>query len=66
MINENKIFINRRSNDDRRLDHDPCKNLPVDIYHRKRRKTTERRDIERSLADDYMAFAGTIDANNTH
>ena len=56
-----KIFIDRRQNDDRRLDRDPCKNMPIDIYHRKRRKSTERRHIERSLAEDYLAYWGELD-----
>ncbi|MES2824303.1 MAG: hypothetical protein V4732_11925 [Pseudomonadota bacterium] len=55
-MNENKVFIDRRVNDDRRLEHDPCKDLSVDIYHRKRRKARERRHIHRSLIDDYMAY----------
>ena len=65
-MNEYKIFVNRRNSDDRRLDYDPCKNLPVDIYHRKRRKRTERRHTERSLADDYMAYWGEVEIKNTH
>lgn len=55
-MNENKVFIDRRVNDDRRLEHDPCKDLSVDIYHRKRRKARERRHVHRSLIDDYMAY----------
>lgn len=55
-MNENKVFIDRRVNDDRRLEHDPCKDLSVDIYHRKRRKARERRHGHRSLIDDYMAY----------
>ena len=65
-MNERKIFINRRNADDRRLDPDPCKNLPVDIYHRKRRRAAERRHIERSLADDYMAYGGRIEIKKIH
>lgn len=65
-MNDYPIFINRRQSDDRRLDHDPCKDLPVDIYHRKRRKATERRHIERTLADDYSAFLGKIEIKHTH
>ena len=65
-MNDYKVFINRRNSDDRRLDHDPCKNLTVDIYHRKRRKAIERRHIDRSLADDYMAYWGRTEINNIH
>lgn len=49
-------FINRRKGNDRRLDQDPCRNLPVDLYHRKRRKAKERRDCSRSLVEDYYAY----------
>ncbi len=63
-MSDHKFFIDRRKGADRRLDRDPCKNLPMDLYHRKRRKSTERRNQERSLADDYMAFQGTADLNN--
>jgi hypothetical protein len=55
-MNEHKFFINRRRGEDRRLDKDPCKHLTIDIYHRKRRKSIERRSNERSLEDDYFAF----------
>jgi len=63
-MSDHKFFIDRRKGADRRLDRDPCKNLPMDLYHRKRRKSTERRTHERSLADDYMAFLGAADLNN--
>ncbi|HEY8940580.1 MAG TPA: hypothetical protein VIM59_10330 [Cellvibrio sp.] len=63
-MSDHKFFIDRRKGADRRLDRDPCKTLPMDLYHRKRRKSTERRNQERSLADDYMAFLGTADLNN--
>ena len=52
---DTKIFINRRRGDDRREDPDPCKDLTVDLYHRKRRKKTERRET-RALDEDYYAF----------
>lgn len=52
----NQIFVNRRKGRDRREDADPCKNLPLDLYHRKRRKTRDRRAPDRSLTDDYYAF----------
>lgn len=50
------VFINRRKGRDRRLDADPCKNMPLDLYHRKRRKSKERRATERSLSEDYFAY----------
>ena len=55
-MSQYKIFINRREGIDRRYDRDPCKNLPIDLYHRKRRKATERRHGDRDLAEDYVAF----------
>jgi len=60
-----KIFINRRRGDDRREDMDLCKDLDVDLYHRKRRKKTERRE-ERSLDEDYYAFLSNQDITEDH
>jgi hypothetical protein len=57
---ERKIFINRRKGNDRREDLDPCKDLNVDLYHRKRRKKAERRQ-DRSLDEDYYAFMASQD-----
>ncbi len=56
IMNEHHFFINRRKGHDRRLDRDPCKNLPMDLYHRKRRKSTERR-ANLGIEADYMAYA---------
>ena len=50
------VFVNRRKGSDRRLDADPCKGLPLDLFHRKRRKQKDRRTGERSLTDDYYAY----------
>lgn len=60
-MSEHKFFFDRRKGNDRRLDRDPCKNMPLDIYHRKRRKSTERRTEERTMADDYLAFLSDAD-----
>ena len=60
-MSEHKFFFDRRKGNDRRLDRDPCKNMPLDLYHRKRRKSTERRSEERSIADDYLAFSTDAD-----
>ena len=49
------IFVNRRHNS-RRTEPDPCNDMDMDLYHRKRRKSSERRNKNRSLADDYYAF----------
>ena len=65
-MNEHKIFIDRRRADDRRLDRDPCRNMPLDLYHRKRRKSIERRHPQRTLADDYQAYLGDVLEKTTH
>lgn len=64
--NEDKpvIFVNRRRGKDRREEMDRCKDMPMDLFHRKRRKSAERRASNRSLADDYMAFAEKISPSN--
>lgn len=56
-MSDETVFIDRRHNS-RRNEPDPCNNLSVDLYHRKRRKSTERRDTSKTLADDYYAFVG--------
>ena len=50
------IFVNRRKGSDRREDTDPCRDIPMDLYHRKRRKSKERRDTDKSLTDDYYSY----------
>jgi len=50
------IFVDRRAGRDRRLDADPCSTMPMDLYHRKRRKSKERRDTEKTLSDDYYSY----------
>lgn len=55
----NRIFIDRRKGDDRRLEQDRCKDLPLDLFHRKRRKSADRRATGRSLSEDYFAFMDT-------
>lgn len=53
------IFIDRRrKGNDRREIEDPCKDLEIDIYHRKRRKSKDRRQ-NRSLDEDYYAYMST-------
>jgi len=52
-------FINRRKGKDRRFDEDPCSTMPLDLYHRKRRKNVERR-AQRTLAEDYYAYTNAI------
>lgn len=55
-----KIFINRRrKNSERREEEDPCKDMSIDIYHRKRRKAVERRK-PRTLDEDYYAFLASV------
>ena len=63
-MSDHKIFFDRRKGHDRRLDRDPCKNMPLDLYHRKRRKSTERRTEERSIAEDYQVFSKDTDPTN--
>ena len=62
------VFVNRRRGIDRRFETDPCKDIPLDLYHRKRRKSTERRDTSRSLTDDYYAYMKKVvdSAKPTH
>ncbi|WP_053980906.1 hypothetical protein [Marinagarivorans algicola] len=50
------FFIDRRKGTDRREDADPCGNMDIDLFHRKRRKSKDRRDNNRSLSDDYYAY----------
>lgn len=54
------VFVNRRRGSDRRFSRDPCKELPLDLYHRKRRKNRERRNVNRTLSDDYYAYMEKI------
>lgn len=55
-MNKGFVFVDRRKGDDRRLLEDPCSRMPLDLYHRKRRKSKDRRDISKSLSDDYYAY----------
>lgn len=61
-----RIFIDRRGRQDRRKDRDPCRHMPLDLYHRKRRKSPERRAQGRSLEQDYYAFYGETGNTSTH
>jgi hypothetical protein len=65
-MSQHKFFIDRRRGMDRRLDRDPCKDMPLDLYHRKRRKSAERRNLGRSLEQDYYAFIGQPDPERRH
>jgi hypothetical protein len=65
-MNEHKFFINRRKGNDRRLDFDPCEGLPIDLYHRKRRKSSDRRAPRRSIEQDYFAYLGEAGAITKH
>lgn len=60
-MNDRTIFTNRRSAS-RRVDPDPCHKMPLDLYHRKRRKSTDRRKGNRTLAEDYYAYASRASA----
>ncbi|MAZ86781.1 MAG: hypothetical protein CL693_04010 [Cellvibrionaceae bacterium] len=52
-----RIFVNRRKGAERRHNIDNSKDLPLDLYNRKRRKTNDRRSV-RTLAQDYYAVIG--------
>ncbi len=59
-MNHELVFIDRRKGKDRRFDLDPCKNMKIDLHHRKRRKSAERRDPTKDLVDDYYAFTQSV------
>ena len=59
------MFINRRKGSDRRYDLDPCREIPLDLYHRKRRKSIDRRS-GRSLVEDYYAYTQADTTLNRH
>ena len=65
-MNKPKVFVDRRCSDDRRQEYDPCCHMPLDLYHRKRRKSTDRRAPNRSLEEDYLAFMGQLPPGNPH
>jgi len=65
-LNKTYFFIDRRRNQERRLEKDSCRQLPMDLYHRKRRQSTERRCTHRSLEQDYYAFIGEPDPEVRH
>lgn len=50
------VFVDRRKGNDRRQIADPCKEMSLDLYHRKRRKSLDRRDASKTLTDDYYAY----------
>lgn len=55
-----EVFVNRRrKGKERRETDDPCKNMSIDIYHRKRRKASDRRQ-PRTLDEDYYAFLASV------
>lgn len=66
MTQQGFIFIDRRKGGDRRLDADPCQNLPLDLYHRMRRKNSDRRSSKRSLSEDYYAFLESAHSSMEH
>lgn len=66
IMNEHKFFINRRKGDERRLDFDPCEGMAIDLYHRKRRKSSDRRAPKRNLEQDYFAYLGDPEKLTKH
>lgn len=65
-LNKTYFFIDRRRNQERRGEQDSCRQLPMDLYRRKRRHSTERRQPHRTLEQDYYAFIGEPDPNTRH
>jgi len=63
-MSNDTIFINRRHGS-RRTEPDPCNDMDLDLYHRKRRKTAERRDKSKTLADDYYSFVNNDSEDDT-
>ncbi len=61
-----QVFVDRRHGEDRRQELDPCRNMPLDIYHRKRRKSLDRRTPNRSLEEDYLAFFDQLPLTKPH
>lgn len=64
-------FVERRSGQDRRQQPDPCATLPLDLYHRKRRKQPERRTAGRTPEQHRAAYydalltrAGAVEAQH--
>jgi len=55
-MDRNIVFVDRRSRQERRSDTDPCKDIAVDLYHRMRRKSVDRRSPAKSLVQDYFDF----------
>lgn len=51
---QSAFFINRRVNA-RRSETDPCEELSIDLYNRKRRKSTDRRKKNKTLVDDFYS-----------
>lgn len=50
------LFVERRTGADRRKDPDRCAGMEFDLYHRKRRRTKDRRALGRSLTEHIIAF----------
>jgi len=51
----NRFFFNRRTGLDRRQGKEQRQNPRLDLSHKRRRKSDERRDLERSDAGDFYA-----------
>lgn len=51
-----RVFINRRTGNDRRNSLEQRRNPRLDLSHRRRRRSPERRSTERNLTEDFMAF----------
>jgi hypothetical protein len=58
-----RIFINRRSGSDRRLNREQRVNPRLDLSHQRRRKTDTRRN-NRNIADDFYASGAASSHDN--
>ncbi|WP_157117940.1 hypothetical protein [Oceanicoccus sagamiensis] len=60
----NRFFFNRRTGLDRRKGSEQRQNPRLDLSHKRRRKTDERRDQERSSAGDFYASNNYFSRSN--
>lgn len=56
----NRFFINRRTGNDRREGSEKRKNPRLDLSHKRRRQFTDRRQLNRSLLEDFHATSTRI------
>ena len=59
-----RFFFDRRARSERRINKDQRENPRLDLSHKRRRKTDERRDHRRNTRDDFYATSYLFDAKN--